>query len=80
MYQNVKSIKKHFEDVKCNKEFQTADVLLFCETWIGEDGPSTDNYELDNFKTPVRVKGRNDHRGLMAYTKHKSRFTNITVT
>ena len=71
MFQNVQSLRKHFEEVKSNKEFQSADVLLFCETWLGEAGSSNDNFEIEGFKSPAKVQGWNDHRGLIAYSEFR---------
>ena len=75
MLQNVQSLRKYFDDVKCNKEFQSADVLLFCETWLDEQGTSSDNFNIEGFKTPMKVRGWNKHRGLIIYSKKKMTIT-----
>ena len=72
MFQNVRSVRAHFEDVKSSKEFQSADVLLFCETWLSESNYDIDNYKLDNFKEPDTCQGGTSHRGLVSFSKYKS--------
>ena len=65
----------HYENIlrTWNKEFQSADVLLFCETWLTEEGTSSDDFEIEGFRSPAKVQGWNTHRGLMTYSKQKSR-------
>ena len=74
IYQNVRSLRKHFQEIPNSNEFQSADVILFCETWIGDAGPSDQNFGLENFKTSMTVQGWNDHRGLIAYSKTSIEF------
>ena len=59
--------------MKSNKECQSADVLLFCETWLTEEGTSSENFEIDGFKSPIKVQGWNTHRGLVSYSKQKTK-------
>ena len=79
MFQNVQSLRKHFEEVKSNKDFQSADVLLFCETWLGEASSSNDNFEIEGFKKPLLINGWNNHRGLITYSKRKTNIGTKTV-
>ena len=79
MFQNVRSLRKHFQEIKHNKEFQSAHVLLFCETWLSDAGPSHETFLLDNFKSPTRIQGWNDHTGLITYCKYRNNTKTKTV-
>lgn len=50
-------MRKQFQEIKHNKEFATTNVLLFCETWLSDVGPSSDDWLLENFGNLVRTQG-----------------------
>ena len=79
MFQNVQSLRKQFEEIKCNKEYQSADVLLFCETWLDDQGTSNDNFNIEGFKKTKIIQGWNTHRGLITYSKQKTNNTHDFV-
>ena len=46
---NTSSLKKHFEDIKCDKHLITADVVCLQETWLAPDSDIGNKYVLENF-------------------------------
>ena len=62
---NVRSLNKHFEDIKVLKNFQV-NVICLQETWLGETEP-TNKYNLTNFNLSLNSKGRG--KGIATYYK-----------
>ena len=70
-----KTLSRH----QTQQRIQSADVLLFCETWLSDIGPSSDDWALDNFTYPTRSQGWNSHRGLITYSKYRTHRTHKLV-
>ena len=54
---NTSSLKKHFEDIKCDKHLITADVVCLQETWLAPDSDIGNKYVLENFQCYVNSYG-----------------------
>ena len=53
---NVRSLPKHFEDIKVLKEFQV-EVICLQETWVDET-ESSNSYTFNDFDVSLNSKGR----------------------
>ena len=54
LFHNVRSLRLHFDDIKCDYNVQAADINIFVETRLCH----SDNnaiYEIDNFSRPSKV-------------------------
>ena len=64
---NVRSLRKHVEDVKSDPHLAHADVLCLSETWLTEDEEEEDRYQLEGYNSFFLSQGRG--KGLAVYVK-----------
>ena len=54
---NTSSMKKHFEDIKCDSHLITADVICLQETWLAPDSDQGNQFELESFQCHLNSYG-----------------------
>ena len=65
-YLNVRSLRKHMEDVRKEFIFKKSDLICIEETWI-EPGEDENVYQLEGYTTHLNSQGRG--KGLAIYIK-----------
>ena len=65
---NVRSLRKHVEDVKTDPHLSHADVLCLSETWLTEDEEEEDRYQLEGYNSFFLSQGRG--KGLAVYVRN----------
>ena len=63
---NVRSLRKHVEDVKTDPHLLHADILCLLETWLTEDEDQT-RYQLEGYDSFILSEGRG--KGIAVYVK-----------
>ena len=66
---NVRSLKKHIEDVRMDPVLLKSDMICVQETWIEEEDDEN-NYQLDGFQAHFNSQGRG--KGLVIYMKENT--------
>ena len=64
---NVRSLRKHIEDVKSDPHLMHADVLCLSETWLTEDEEEQPQYQLEGYNSFFLSQGRG--KGLAVYVR-----------
>ena len=54
---NTSSLKKHFDDIKCDKDLITADVICLQETWLAPDSDHGNKFDLENLQCHLNSYG-----------------------
>ena len=64
---NVRSLRKHMEDVRTDHFIITSDVICLQETWLEEEETDQTRYQLDGYKSYFNCQGRG--KGLVTFTR-----------
>ena len=72
-YLNVRSLRKHMEDVRQDFVFKRSDLICIEETWV-EPGEDENVYQLEGYTTHLNSQGRG--KGLAIYIK-KNKFRHV---
>ena len=69
VYNNARSYKKHYMDVKNNHNILAADVILLSESQLSSQD-NTEKYKINNYNVYCldQVNTVKPYHGLMAYT------------
>ena len=69
IFQNIRSIQKHFEDITCesNLRFRHADVLCLSETWLSENNDGS-SFEIEGLGKP-QLANAGRGKGLAVYSR-----------
>jgi len=63
---NVRSMHKHYEDLKADSVILKSDILFTCETWLHEN-TNLANFLLPTFETPPKSVGYGHGKGMACY-------------
>ena len=72
---NVRSLRKHLEDVKTDPHLMHADVLCISETWLTEDEEEQPKYQLEGYNSFFLSQGRG--KGLAVYLRRGLRTQDV---
>ena len=64
---NVRSLRKHIEDVRCDPVLLRSDMICLQETWVEQDEDET-RYQIQGYHSHFNSKGRG--KGLAVYLKN----------
>ena len=64
---NVRSLRKHMEDVKTDHFMLMSDVICLQETWLEEEESEQTRYQLEGYRGHFNCQGRG--KGLVTYTR-----------
>ena len=65
---NVRSLRKHVEDVKTDPHLKHADILCLLETWLTEEEEEENRYELEGYSSSFFLsQGRG--KGMAVYVR-----------
>ena len=64
---NVRSLRKHVEDVRTDPYLMQADLLCLLETWLTPDDEDQERYKLDGFNSFFLSQGRG--KGIVVYVR-----------
>ena len=80
VYNNARSYKKHYMDVKNNHNILAADVILLSESRLSSQD-NTEKYKINNYNVYHldQVNIVKPYHGLMAYTHKNINITRITM-
>ena len=80
MYNNARSYKKHFLDVKNNHNILAADIILLSESRLSSQD-NTAKYKINNYNVYHldQVNTVNPYYGLMGYTHKNINITKVTM-
>ena len=68
---NCRSLKKHIDDIKSDKDLLKSDIICLQETWL-ENNTMSDDFQIENFELHLNSNGRG--KGIAIY--FKSRYFN----
>ena len=64
---NVRSLRKHLEDVQTDSHLMQADLLCLLETWLTPDDETQERYQLDGYNSFFLSQGRG--KGIVVYVR-----------
>ena len=74
---NVRSLRKHLEDVQTDPHLMQADLLCLLETWLTPDDETQERYQLDGYNSFFLSQGRG--KGLAVYARSGLKIENLQV-
>ena len=71
IYNNVRSYKRHYNDVKNNYDILSADVVVVAETWLSSKD-KTENYSIQGYNAYCmdQHSTAHSHHGLIVYARN----------
>ena len=73
---NVRSLRKHVEDVKTDPHLKHADILCLLETWLTEEEEEESRYELEGYSSSFFLsQGRG--KGMAVYVRKGLKIQNV---
>ena len=76
LYNNARSLKLHFNDVKNSYNILAADIIFISETRL-QSSDITDDYAIMNYNT-YRLDGQTSYHGLMLYVHHSIKLHDVS--
>jgi len=64
---NVRSLRKHLDDVQTDPHLMQADLLCLLETWLTPDDETQERYQLDGYNSFFLSQGRG--KGIVVYVR-----------
>ena len=80
IYNNTKSYKRHYDDIKDNYDILAADIVFLAETWLTSHD-NTEKYSITNFNAYQLDQHGSSKRyhGLIVYVHKNSQVMDITL-
>ena len=80
IYNNTRSYKRHYDDIKGNYDILAADIVFLADTWL-TSRDNTDKYSITNFNAYWHDQhgSSKPYHGLIVYVHKDSQVMDITL-